>query len=81
MDGSAFYCSEVPPGLARTGNEWRLIRATEARLEQPFARELRPDVIHAHSPVLNAIPAIRLTSAGHPGRSGENPRFWEDAAR
>ncbi|MCK6374592.1 MAG: glycosyltransferase, partial [Zoogloea sp.] len=59
VDGLRFYRSEVPAAGPAGINEWRLIRATEARLEQ-LARELRPDVIHAHSPVLNAIPAIRV---------------------
>src|SRR5574343_1580397 len=59
VDGLRFYRSEVPPAGPAGINEWRLIRATDTRLEQ-LARELRPDVIHAHSPVLNAIPAIRV---------------------
>lgn len=79
VDGLSFYRSPVlKPG--RVGiNELRQIRAVEARLEQ-LARELRPDVLHAHSPVLNAIPAI------HVGRRLDIPvvyeirAFWEDAA-
>ena len=44
------------------------------------SRIVRPDVLHAHSPVLNALPALRV------GRSLKIPvvyevrAFWEDAA-
>ncbi len=55
------------------------MRATERRLDQVIAR-VRPDVLHAHSPVLNALPAI---AAGR--RHGipvvyEVRACWEDAA-
>ena len=79
VDGLRFYRSEVPPAGPAGINEWRLIRATEARLEQ-LARELRPDVIHAHSPVLNAIPAIRVGRRLGIPVVYEIRAFWEDAA-
>lgn len=67
-----------PAGLAGV-NEY-LIRATEARLEA-LARSCAPIVLHAHSPVLNAIPAIRpRPPPGHPLVVGEIRAFWEDAA-
>lgn len=55
------------------------MRATEARLEQ-IIESTRPDLLHAHSPVLNALPAI---AAGR--RHGlpvvyEVRACWEDAA-
>jgi len=79
VDGLRFYRSEVPPAGPAGINEWRLIRATETRLEQ-LARELRPDVIHAHSPVLNAIPAIRVGRKLGIPVVYEIRAFWEDAA-
>lgn len=79
VDGLRFYRSEVPAAGPAGINEWRLIRATEARLEQ-LARELRPDVIHAHSPVLNAIPAIRVGRRLGIPVVYEIRAFWEDAA-
>jgi PEP-CTERM/exosortase A-associated glycosyltransferase len=79
VDGLRFYRSEVPSAGPAGINEWRLIRATEARLEQ-LARELRPDVIHAHSPVLNAIPAIRVGRKLGIPVVYEIRAFWEDAA-
>ncbi|MCM2355883.1 MAG: glycosyltransferase, exosortase A system-associated [Arenimonas sp.] len=79
VDGLRFYRSEVPAAGPAGINEWRLIRATETRLEQ-LARELRPDVIHAHSPVLNAIPAIRVGRRLGIPVVYEIRAFWEDAA-
>ena len=35
------------------------MRATERRLEE-VARTFEPDILHAHSPVLNALPALRV---------------------
>ncbi len=79
VDGLRFYRSPVPaPG--RTGlNELRQIRAVEARLEQ-LARELEPDILHAHSPVLNAIPAVRVGKRLGIPVVYEIRAFWEDAA-
>lgn len=81
-DGLHFY--RTPPlidWLARLPGmgPFTVMRAIGQRLLQ-LARDLQPDVIHAHSPVLNAIPAIRV------GRSLGIPvvyeirAFWEDAA-
>ena len=41
------------------GKELALMNQLEARLEE-VARDIRPDIIHAHSPVLNALPAIKV---------------------
>jgi len=55
------------------------MRATEVRLDDVIART-RPDVLHAHSPVLNALPAL---GAGRRHRIPvvyEVRACWEDAA-
>src|SRR5574338_370909 len=79
VDDLRFYRSPVlEPGRAGI-NELRQIRSVEARLEQ-LARELRPDVLHAHSPVLNAIPAIRVGKRLGIPIVYEIRAFWEDAA-
>jgi PEP-CTERM/exosortase A-associated glycosyltransferase len=81
-DGLHFY--RTPPGnglLDRLPavNNWAVMRRLESRLEQ-LVRELKPDLLHAHSPVLNAFPAL------HVGRRHGLPvvyevrGFWEDAA-
>lgn len=79
VDGLRFYRSPIP-APARTGiAELRQIRTVEARLEQ-LARELKPDVLHAHSPVLNVIPAIRVGKRLGIPVVYEIRAFWEDAA-
>lgn len=79
VDGLRFYRCPVPEAGPAGINELRLMRATEARLEQ-LARELKPDVLHAHSPVLNAIPAIRVGKRLGIPVVYEIRAFWEDAA-
>jgi PEP-CTERM/exosortase A-associated glycosyltransferase len=82
VDGWTFYRTPAPRGrLARLPVLSYLaeMRATEARIIE-VARAERPDLIHAHSPALNGLPAIR---AGR--RLGlpvvyEVRAFWEDAA-
>ena len=59
--------------------EWVLMRATERRLARAI-REVRPEVIHAHSPVLNAIPALRSGRRAGIPVVYEVRAFWEDAA-
>lgn len=79
VEGLRFHRTAIP-APARSGiAELRQIAAVQARIEQ-LAVEIRPDILHAHSPVLNAIPAIRA------GRKLAIPvvyeirAFWEDAA-
>lgn len=82
VDGLHFYRTRPRTGALATVpvlREISLVRDLESRLAT-VAREVRPDILHAHSPVLNAIPALRV---GH--RLGlpvvyEVRAFWEDAA-
>jgi PEP-CTERM/exosortase A-associated glycosyltransferase len=79
VDGLRFHRTPVPPAGPPVINELRQIKATEIRLEQ-LTRELRPDILHAHSPVLNAIPAIRVGRRLGIPVVYEIRAFWEDAA-
>jgi PEP-CTERM/exosortase A-associated glycosyltransferase len=56
-----------------------LIKATQQRLQE-VARQVRPDILHAHSPVLNAIPALRVGRELGIPVVYEVRAFWEDAA-
>lgn len=58
---------------------WRQMQQMERRLEE-VAREVRPDVIHAHSPVLNALPALKVGRRFGIPVVYEIRAFWEDAA-
>ncbi|MBI1398197.1 MAG: glycosyltransferase, exosortase A system-associated [Betaproteobacteria bacterium] len=82
IDGLSFFRTRWSPGwlgskpLAR---EFALMQATEERLEE-VARATAPDVIHAHSPVLNALPALRVGRRLGLPVVYEIRAFWEDAA-
>jgi PEP-CTERM/exosortase A-associated glycosyltransferase len=59
--------------------EVALINKTAARLAE-VVKEVKPDILHAHSPVLNAIPALRVGKRLGIPVVYEVRAFWEDAA-
>lgn len=59
--------------------EWREIAALAERLEQVI-REWRPDILHAHSPALNGLAAVRAAEKTGLPLVYEIRAFWEDAA-
>ena len=82
VDGWHFYRTPVPaappsavPGLS----EFTLMRQLERRLLD-VAERVRPQLLHAHSPVLNAIPALRVGKRLGIPVVYEVRAFWEDAA-
>ena len=82
VDGLRFYRTSVASGtLARVpvGKELALMKHLEKRLEE-VARDVRPDIIHAHSPVLNALPALVVARKLAIPMVYEIRAFWEDAA-
>ncbi|WP_018075860.1 TIGR04063 family PEP-CTERM/XrtA system glycosyltransferase [Novosphingobium nitrogenifigens] len=64
-----------PPGL----REWREIEALAARIVD-LAQEWRPDVLHAHSPALCGMAALRAARRLGVPLVYEVRAFWEDAA-
>ncbi len=82
VDGWHFFRTPAPastgprlPGLAENA----LMKATQARLLE-VARQVQPHILHAHSPVLNAIPALRVGRELGIPVVYEVRAFWEDAA-
>ena len=82
VDGWTFYRTPslksavaAVPGL----REVALMRELEHRLLQ-VAKDVRPDLLHAHSPVLNALPALRVGRQLGIPVVYEVRAFWEDAA-
>jgi PEP-CTERM/exosortase A-associated glycosyltransferase len=55
------------------------VRATAARIEQ-LVQRFEPDVLHAHSPVLNALPALWVGRRHRIPVVYEVRASWEDAA-
>jgi len=81
-DGLHFFRTPKPTGwLSRLpgSDPFAVMDAIEKRLLE-LARELHPDVIHAHSPVLDAVPAIRVGRKLGIPVVYEIRAFWEDAA-
>jgi glycogen(starch) synthase len=82
VDGLRFYRTPLATGTLSKlpiGKELALMKQLEGRLEE-VAREVRPDIIHAHSPVLNALPAIKVARKLGIPVVYEIRAFWEDAA-
>jgi len=59
--------------------EWREVSALAERIDR-LARDWRPDQLHAHSPVLNALAAQRVAHRHDIPLVYEIRAFWEDAA-
>ncbi|HEX7851295.1 MAG TPA: glycosyltransferase, partial [Sphingomonas sp.] len=54
VDGLDFYRTDPPAPAKSPIREWREIAALADRVTE-VARQFQPDVIHAHSPVLDAV--------------------------
>jgi len=82
VDGLHFYRTVGRRPAAVRSSLWAQLadmRALERRLREVIAI-VRPDIVHAHSPVLNAIPALRVAKAHGIPVVYEVRAFWEDAA-
>jgi len=82
VDGLHFYRTAGGTGLMAdlpVGREVALMKALGQRLEQ-VVRLVEPDIIHAHSPVLNALPALKVGRKLGIPVVYEIRAFWEDAA-
>ncbi|WP_029000200.1 TIGR04063 family PEP-CTERM/XrtA system glycosyltransferase [Azohydromonas australica] len=82
VDGLHFFRTPMAPrsGARLPGlGEIALMRSLEQRLLE-VAQQVRPSVLHAHSPVLDAIPALRVGRRLGIPVVYEVRAFWEDAA-
>ena len=82
VDGLTFYRTHLKPhwqDQIPVLRERRQMQATEQRL-QGLVQRLKPDLIHAHSPVLNALPALKVARRMGIPVVYEVRAFWEDAA-
>ncbi|WP_332811290.1 TIGR04063 family PEP-CTERM/XrtA system glycosyltransferase [Sphingomonas sp.] len=78
-EGITFHRTPAITGGKSPLREWREIQALAARLER-FIGEWRPDQLHVHSPVLNALAALRIAKRSGLPLLYEIRAFWEDAA-
>jgi PEP-CTERM/exosortase A-associated glycosyltransferase len=80
VDGWEFHRTMAPAVTRLPGvSEWALMRQLEHRLNE-VAEQARPQLLHAHSPVLNALPALRVGRRLGIPVVYEVRAFWEDAA-
>jgi PEP-CTERM/exosortase A-associated glycosyltransferase len=80
VEGYRFYRSgAVPRSRVPIAGELRLIEVLKRRIEEAIRTE-RPHILHAHSPVLNAIAALRAGRRHGLPVVYEIRAFWEDAA-
>ncbi len=82
VNGWHFY--RTPPAAQGSSRfpgvgEMRLMQQVEQRLME-VAKIVKPDILHAHSPVLNAFPALRVGQRLGLPVAYEVRAFWEDAA-
>lgn len=81
-EGLRFHRTQAPDGPGARHpliGPWLETRQTESRLLELAAR-LKPDILHAHSPVLDALPALRVSRRLGIPLVYEIRAFWEDAA-
>jgi len=82
VDGLEFFRTPPATGLRSklpVLNQVAVIDALAARLLE-VAQEVKPDVLHAHSPALNAVAALRVGRKLGIPVVYEIRAFWEDAA-
>ncbi|MGH8802762.1 MAG: TIGR04063 family PEP-CTERM/XrtA system glycosyltransferase [Casimicrobiaceae bacterium] len=77
-----FHRTALAPSVAERIPGLRYLRemaATAHRIDE-LVREFAPEVVHAHSPVLNALPALRVARRRGLPLVYEVRALWEDAA-
>jgi glycogen synthase len=79
VDGLTFYRTQaIKPAFSPLG-EWREIAALSQAIDR-VAAEFKPDLLHAHSPVLTALGVERSRTRRTVPLLYEIRAFWEDAA-
>ncbi|UVO51908.1 glycosyltransferase, exosortase A system-associated [Sphingomonas sp. SUN019] len=79
IDGIDFHRTVPPRALPSPLRELAEIAVFARRIAE-VVREFRPDVLHAHSPVLDALAALKVARATSLPLVYEIRAFWEDAA-
>ena len=82
VDGLRFYRSlQKQGGVDKLPffNQWAIVKSLIARLDE-IIPEIKPDVLHAHSPALNGLAAIKAGKKHNIPVVYECRAFWEDAA-
>jgi PEP-CTERM/exosortase A-associated glycosyltransferase len=82
IDGLTFYRSVIPQGLLAklpVLNQWAIVQSLAERLDE-IIPQIKPDILHAHSPALNGFAALKMSKKYGLPLVYECRAFWEDAA-
>ncbi len=82
VDDLTFYRSTPPEGLFSrlpVLNQWAIVKSLENRLDE-IIPQIKPDILHAHSPALNGLAALKMSRKYKIPLVYECRAFWEDAA-
>ena len=79
IEGIDFFRTPAPTKAPSPLREWREIRALSKRLDA-LVEAWKPDQLHVHSPVLNALAALPVAKKRGLPLIYEIRAFWEDAA-
>lgn len=79
VDGLDFYRTDPPRALPSPLGELAEIQAFSRRIAR-VVDDFKPDLLHAHSPVLCALAALRVARRRKLPMLYEIRAFWEDAA-
>jgi PEP-CTERM/exosortase A-associated glycosyltransferase len=82
IDGFRFFRTRPKDGLLSRLpllNQLAIVRGLERRINEVI-KEVKPDILHAHSPALNGSAAIRAGRHNNIPVVYECRAFWEDAA-
>lgn len=79
VDGLHFHRTLMPSPAPAPLGEWREIRSLARRLDEVI-RSWRPDILHAHSPVMTALAALQAARRHRLPLLYEIRAFWEDAS-
>lgn len=82
VDGLQFYRSPQLNGIIAKFpviNQWAIVNSLSKRLDE-IIPEIKPDILHAHSPALNGLAAITAGKKYDIPVVYECRAFWEDAA-
>ena len=82
VDGLHFYRTAIPASRQTRLpllNQWQVVSTLSRRIEEIVDKE-KPDLLHAHSPALNGMAALRAGKQLNLPVVYECRAFWEDAA-
>ena len=82
VDDLTFYRSTSPEGVFSrlpVLNQWAIVKSLESRLDE-IIPQIQPDILHAHSPALNGLAALKMSQKYQIPLVYECRAFWEDAA-